>query len=170
MIELTALDVRRKKGGFRRNLRGYDAEEVDGFLEVVAARLEALARENSRLFERGQELSATVDAFRQREQAMNEALVSAQQLRDDIRSQAQREAELRIREATAEGERIITEARKEVARLREELQLLTTQRDRFFRSYRSFLESQLAEISIQEERVLRSRTGELESEIGGSDD
>ncbi len=32
MIDLTPLDVRKKRGDFRRGLRGYDPEEVDHFL------------------------------------------------------------------------------------------------------------------------------------------
>jgi DivIVA domain-containing protein len=167
MIDLTPLDVRKKKGDFRRGLRGYEIEEVDGFLDMVAERMESLVRENARLRERTQELSEAVDAFRGREQAMNDALVSAQQLREEIRSQAQREADLRLREAKAEGDRLVAEAKKEVEQHREYLVRMQGHRDRFLRSYRSFLESQLAEIALQEERVLRSRTGELESEVGG---
>ena len=35
MIDLTPLDVRKKKGDFRKGLRGYEMEEVDGFLARV---------------------------------------------------------------------------------------------------------------------------------------
>ena len=42
MIDLTPLDVRKKRGDFRRGMRGYDTQEVDAFLEVVADRLEEL--------------------------------------------------------------------------------------------------------------------------------
>jgi cell division initiation protein len=170
MIDLTPLDVRKKKGDFRRGLRGYETEEVDGFLDMVADRLEEVVRENTRLRERTRELIAEVDTFRGREQALNEALVSAQQLREEIRSQAQRDSELRLREANAEGERRIQDARRQVDRHREALQHLQAQRDRFVRSYRSFLETQLSELALQEERILRSRTGELEPEIEGAGD
>ncbi|MFH1765104.1 MAG: DivIVA domain-containing protein, partial [Gemmatimonadota bacterium] len=36
MIDLTPLDVRKKRGDFRRILRGYDPEEVDTFMDLVA--------------------------------------------------------------------------------------------------------------------------------------
>ena len=32
MIDLTPLDVRKKRGDFRKMLRGYDPQEVDSFL------------------------------------------------------------------------------------------------------------------------------------------
>ena len=46
MIDLTPLDVRKKRGDFRRILRGYEPEEVDTFLQLVAERMEELVKEN----------------------------------------------------------------------------------------------------------------------------
>ena len=45
-----------------------------------------------------------------------EALISAQQLRNEIREQAEKEGSLIIREARAEAERLLDEARSEVRR------------------------------------------------------
>ena len=63
-------------------------------------------------------------AFRERDKALNDALVSAQQLRGEVREQAEREAQLILREAQAEGERIIETARADVRRMEEELDWL----------------------------------------------
>ena len=52
MIDLTPLDVRNKRGDFKRLMRGYDPQEVDIFLELVAERLEGLVRENLQLKDR----------------------------------------------------------------------------------------------------------------------
>ena len=52
MIDLTPLEVRKKKGDFRRGFRGYDAELVNDFLDLVADRMEELVRENMSLAER----------------------------------------------------------------------------------------------------------------------
>ncbi len=46
MIDLTPLDVRKKKGDFRRVVRGYDPELVDDFLDMVAERLEEVVKQN----------------------------------------------------------------------------------------------------------------------------
>ena len=54
MIELTPLDVRKKRGDFAKALRGYEAQEVDVFLELVAERMEALVKENLQLRERSE--------------------------------------------------------------------------------------------------------------------
>lgn len=161
MIDLTPLEVRKKKADFRRGIRGYETQEVDDFLDLVAERMEELVRENISLKDRVGQLGESVDSFRTREQAMNEALVSAQELRKEIRGQAERESALALKEARSEGERMVESARKEVEQYREMLEQLHARRDRFLRNYRNFLETQMAEVGREEERILRSRTGEL---------
>lgn len=161
MIDLTPLEVRKKKDDFERELRGYDRAQVQSFLDVVAERLEALVRENGQLRERSAQLSEAVENFRSRELAMNEALVSAQQLRGEIQERSEREAELIVREARAEGERLVEEARRRVEAQQSALERARSERDRFLRSYRTFLEGQLEEVALEEERGVRRRTGEL---------
>jgi DivIVA domain-containing protein len=113
MIDLTPLDVRNKRGDFKKLMRGYDPQEVDVFLEIVAERLEALTRENMALKERSGALQAQVNSQTDREQAVQAALVTAQELRADIRAQAQREAENVVKAAETEGRRMVAEAEAE---------------------------------------------------------
>jgi DivIVA domain-containing protein len=152
MIDLTPLDVRKKKGDFTRALRGYEPASVDDFLDVAADRLEELVRENGALKQRGAELTESLEAFRQRERAMNEALISAQQLREEVRTQAAREAELVLREARSEAERLVAEASREAAAIADSLQQARAGRARFLRSFRAFIERQMEEIEMEEER------------------
>src|SRR5512146_277388 len=106
MIDLTPLEVRKKKGDFRRALRGYEPELVDDFLDMVADRLEELVRDNLALNERVARLEERVTDYREREKALTEALVSAQEFREEQLNHASREAELRLREAESEAQRI----------------------------------------------------------------
>jgi cell division initiation protein len=153
MIDLTPLDVRKKQGDFRRALRGYDADSVDRFLEQVADRLEEVVRENVGLRERATQLSRSVESYRERERAMNEALISAQQLREATRTQAAREAELTVREAQAEAQRILDEARRQLASVEEALRRVHSQRQNYLRAFRSLLERHLGDISQEEDRL-----------------
>jgi cell division initiation protein len=150
MIDLTPLDVRKKKGDFRRGLRGYEPAVVDEFLDLVAERLEELVRENVQLREKLGGLTETISSYRDREKAMNEALVSAQQLREEVRVQASRDSELAIREARLEAERIVAEARQQATAAAESVRRLKGRRSRFLRSYRTLLERQLAELDEQD--------------------
>ncbi|MDB4949275.1 MAG: hypothetical protein JWM27_1924 [Gemmatimonadetes bacterium] len=152
MIDLTPLDVRKKKGDFRKVMRGYDPDAVDNFLDEAGARLEELVRENATLAGRVASMSDAIADYRERERAMNEALVSAQQLREDMREQATREADFLLREARAEGERIVAEARRQATIAAESLRRLQAQRARYLRLFRALVERQLGELEQEEER------------------
>lgn len=153
MIDLTPLDVRKKKGDFARTLRGYDAPTVDQFLDLVAERMEELVRENTALAERVAQISGSLSSYREREQAMNEALVAAQQLREDVRTQSTRESEAVAREARVEADRIIAEARRTAQEAAEATRRVYAARARFLRSYRAFLERQVDEVASEEDRI-----------------
>ena len=93
-FHLTALDVRRYD--FGRALRGYDPERVNEFRDQVAEELERLARINQDLDQKARSFHEQLRAFRERDKALNEALVTAQQMRQEVREQAEREAQLRF--------------------------------------------------------------------------
>ncbi len=167
MIDLTPLDVRKKKGDFRRVMRGYDTESVDNFLEVVASRMEELVRQNGALAGKVDAMSGSMAEYRDRERAMNEALVSAQQLREDMRDQARREAELLLREARSQGERIVSDAKRQVSLALEALRRIQGQRVRFLRIFRAMVERQLGEIEQEEGLTATLTRLEAEGQGGG---
>lgn len=174
MIDLTPLDVRNKRGDFKKLMRGYDPEEVDVFLELVAERLEALTRENIALRERAQTLQQQVDSQTGREQAVQEALVTAQELRADIRGQAQREAEHVLKEAQTEGRRLVAEAEAEARtklrgserrldQITDSLEEIERRRLRFLKEFRQLLEREMDVVQVEEDRrPLEERAIDLE--------
>lgn len=174
MIDLTPLDIRNKRGDFKRLMRGYDPQEVDTFLEIAAERLEALIRENMALKERTGALQAQVDTQSGREQAVQAALVTAQELRADIRNQAQREAENIVKEAETEGRRLVAEAEAEVRtklrgserrldQLDDSIREMERRRDRFLKEFRQLLERELDVVQVEAERTpLEERTIDLD--------
>jgi cell division septum initiation protein DivIVA len=89
-------------------------------------------------------------AFRERDKALNDALVSAQQLRADIREQADREAQLLMREARAQAERDLETIRAETRKLEDEIQGLVRARRTYLSQLRAMAERQLVEIETAE--------------------
>ena len=185
MIDLTPLDVRTKRGDFKKIMRGYDPHEVDIFLELVAERLEVLVRENLQFRERMQALQDQVAAQAGREQAVQDALVTAQELRQDIRDQTQREADHVLKDAETEARRIISDAEIESRRLIAEadaevrgrlrgierqvdhanhtIEELERRRVRFIKEFRSLLERELDVVEVEESRApFEDRAVELE--------
>ena len=143
-FHLTPLDVRRTE--FPAVLRGYDRARVDEFRDRVANELERLTRLNHELENKAKGFHEQLRAFRERDKALNEALVSAQQLRAETRDQAEREAQLSLREAKAEGERLIDAAKAEVRRLAGEIEALERSRRAYLAQLRSMVARQLAEL------------------------
>ena len=151
-FHLTALDVRRYD--FGNALRGYDRARVDQFRDQVAEELERLARVNQELETKARNFHEQLKAFRERDKALNEALVSAQQLRGEIRQQADREAQLIVREAQAEAAQSVQKVRDDVRRAEEELQQLWRARRSYLAQLRHHLERQLTELHAAEEEPI----------------
>jgi DivIVA domain-containing protein len=147
-FHLTPLDIRRYD--FGNALRGYDKARVDEFRDQVAAEVEYLLKQCHELENKAKGFHEQLRAFRERDKALNEALISAQQLRGDIREQADREAQLVIREAKAEGEKLIEQARGQVRAIQSEMESLVRTRRAFLIQLRMTVQRQLAEIDAAE--------------------
>ena len=152
MIDITPLDVRKKRGDFKKSMRGYEPQEVDTFLDLVAERMEQMVKETIGLRERAERLQAQVDAQVNRERAVQDALVTAQALREDMREQSRREAEVARREAEVEAKKLLADAERRLEERRGALEELERQRTRFLRAFRSLLERQLDVVVVEEGR------------------
>ncbi|MCJ7628872.1 MAG: DivIVA domain-containing protein, partial [Longimicrobiales bacterium] len=163
MIDLTPLDVRKKRGDFRRLLRGYDPEEVDTFMDLVAERFEELVRENLALSEKTGRIESQLEALVGREHAIQEALVTAQKLREDVGNQSRRDADVLQAQASREVGLLKAEAESEIARRlgeaegliverRRALEELERSRLKFLKSFRGLLERELDAVEVEEAR------------------
>jgi DivIVA domain-containing protein len=160
-FHLTPLDVRSQE--FTRALRGYDRNQVNEFKLAISEELERLLRDRGQSEERLRSVQEQLRVFRDRERAMNEALVAAQQLRVDSREQAEREAELMLREAKAEAEQILERAHQEEAVVRQRADGAARQFTAYVASFRTLLERHLGEVD-----GLQRRTGPEVTERRGN--
>ena len=143
-FHLTPVDVRRYE--FGSSLRGYDRARVDQFRDEVAEELERLIKQNSDLDTKARGFHEQLKHFRERDKALNEALVSAQQLREDVKEQAQREADLIIREAQAAASQLTDEARSQIGSLMREIESLDRTRRAYLAQIRALAERHIAEV------------------------
>jgi cell division initiation protein len=153
MIDLTPLEVRQKKADFPRGLRGYDPGHVDDFLDLVADRLEALVKENRRLEEEIGTLRSRAGEYRDREKALTEALVSAQQMRETVREQTSKEAELMRREAEQAAQQVRSDALRSIEKEEETLRRLRARQRQLVDGYRAMLERELRELAVVAESL-----------------
>jgi DivIVA domain-containing protein len=171
-FHLTPLDARRYE--FGKAIRGYDPERVNQFRDQVAEELERLARVNQDLDAKARGFHEQLRAFRERDKAINEALISAQQLRSEIREQAEKEGQLIVREARAEAERMLDEARAEVRRIEDQLAALGRARRAYLAQLRVLIERQLTEVTAAEQTpastsAVREAPGESPAWMGSLD-
>ena len=155
-FHLTPLDVRRYE--FGKTLRGYDPERVDQFRDEVAEELERLTRLNQELEAKARGFHDQLKAFRDRDKALNDALVHAQQLRQEIKEQAERESSLIVREAQAQAEKQVAAAHADIRRMEEELTAMERMRRNYLAQLRALVERQLAEIGAAEAAAAIPRT------------
>jgi len=141
---LTPLDIRKQE--FRKTMRGYDTNSVEDFRMRVADALERAIRDRSVLEERLAALTEQLRVFRERERAMNEALVAAQQLRQETRAAAEREGQVIVREAEAEAKRLLDEARGAESAVQARMAETERQYQQYVGGFRALLERQLAEL------------------------
>jgi DivIVA domain-containing protein len=143
-FRLTPLDVRRM--AFPTAMRGYDRTRVEQFREQVATELERLTRLGQEYQGKAKGFHEQLRAFRDRDRALNEALVSAQQLRAEIREQAEREGKLIVREGKVEAERLLEAAKAEVRRAADEVTNLERARRSYLAQLRDLVVRQLTEL------------------------
>jgi DivIVA domain-containing protein len=166
IFHLTPVDVRRYE--FGTQMRGYDKVRVDQFREQIADEFERMARVNQELEAKARGFHEQLRAFRERDKALNEALISAQQMRQDTKEQAEREGSLILREATADAEkatresrmeadRMIEAARVEVRKLERQVDALERLRKSYLVQMRKMAEHQLSELQAAEKLPLPAR-------------
>lgn len=147
-FQLTALDVRRFD--FGTAWRGFDREHVERFRGQVADALEALTRQLQGAEGALRTAQEELAGYRDRERSLSEARVSAQQLRTELREQAEREAQVLLREAQVEAERLRQGVREEMRRAEEEVQAVWRARRAHITRLRQHLERQLSELNAAE--------------------
>lgn len=107
-MPIRAVDIRRKE--FRNSFRGYDANQVDDFLDTVADEFERTYTENQRMREEANSLRERLQQFEDLEGSIRAALVHAEQAANDLRLSANREAEDVRQSAKREAELIVGDA------------------------------------------------------------
>ena len=125
-MKLTPLDIRKQE--FKRTMRGLDPDEVEAFLSMVADELELLIREKNSLNDELIKLRTQLKDYQQVEHTLRDTLVRAQNTVEESRTNSLREAEIIMHEAELQAEQIIKEAKDEVVRLRNEINILKAQR------------------------------------------
>ncbi len=143
-FRLTPIDVRAQE--FSRTAFGYATAGVEAFRERVAAEMERLLKERALQEERLQNLREQLKSLREREKAINDAVMMAQQLREATHKAAQKEVDVIIREAKVKADEIVQEARESEVGVRRDLEEAQHQFNAYLYAFRRLLDRQMAEL------------------------
>ncbi len=147
------MDITNKE--FKRSIRGYDAEEVDEFLDKLSEDYEALYKENSSLKEKITMLNDKLEHFSKMEETIQNTLVLAQNAADQAKSLAQREADLIMKNASESAQRILDKAHQDVLKITEDYDRTKHEFNKFTMKYRNFITSQLETFNFMEKDFSR---------------
>jgi len=156
---ITPLDIQQK--GFRRVLRGYDRQEVEAFLSLVATEFEELVKEAMSLREEVRRKVEDLAEYRSREKSLQETLITAQKASEEIREASRKEAEIAISEAELQGEKIVQAAHSRFLRIVDDINELKRQRAQFEVSVRALVEGHLKMLETFREPLHREEQVEL---------
>ena len=172
-MPIRPIDIRRKE--FKSGFRGYDANQVDDFLDAVADEFERNYTENQRMREEVSSLRDRLQQFEDLEGSIRAALVHAEQasndLRraasseaEDLRQSAQREADFTIREAQTRSHQMLADSSSRIERVQDSYEALQEAKKSFtndfrhlLKTYMDMMDSMEASSARQIEASLRER-------------
>ena len=138
---ISPLEIQEKE--FGRGLKGFKEDEVNEFLDQLTLDLERLLEENRQLKAEKQQMEEELKKFKESETSVLETLETAKALMGDISASAEKRAQILLKNAELDAQRIQREAREEAERMNEENAALHSRVAGLRQKFRQLLESEL---------------------------
>jgi cell division initiation protein len=164
-MRITPLDIQQMV--FKVNFRGYDKEEVNRFLEELAQTIESLNRDQAIQREKIVFLEQQLAELKRTEATLSSTLLSAQSLAEDVKRNAQREADLVIKEAELKAGELIRRAGVELTDTQRDLSSLQKQRLLMVERLRASLRMFERMLEVEEQEALHDAAIASEEKLEG---
>ncbi len=119
---LTPIDIQRQD--FEVKLRGYNADEVDDFLDLVGKDYEKLYKDNAELKEQVKRLNASLEQYKTMESTLQQSIILAQTAAEDIKKSAAEKADVIVNEAQSRSENMSRQIDQDIQTKKNELKSL----------------------------------------------
>lgn len=126
-MTITARDIQLKQ--FKVRLKGFDVQEVDFFLDQLAESFTNLEIDNSRLADGLKKAKQEIEDLKERDEKLKKAYQDLRRSYVSLKEEAGSGAAAHLRDAQAEADRILSEARSRVAAMNEDLARLREQKE-----------------------------------------
>lgn len=164
---ITPLDIQNHE--FSKGVRGYKEEEVDGYLDLLTVEFERLINENEDLKDQLKNVASELARYRNTEGMVLETLEAAKALMGDISISAEKRAEILLKNAEMDADRIVREAREAAERLHEENVDLRNSLIMFRTRYKTLLESELEKFDLLSAEIFKTEEVEELKDIVNGD-
>ena len=146
---ITAMDV--ENVTFSRRMRGFDPDEVLLYLKSVAEEISRLTLEHAEMSEQIGMVRSELQETRKRESTLQETLVSAQRMAEELKEKARAESRLVVKEARFRADQIVRQAQDQLSQIESDITRTRLERDNIERRLRGVIEQHLALIEMREE-------------------
>ncbi len=157
-MRITPLDIRKQP--FKKSMLGFDRDQVNSFLEMVASEYESLINANNELSSELKRQKERVQEYEKIENTINDTLVTAQKSTDEVKKNARKEADLIVKDAQIRANKYESKSRDAVLKMEGEIASLRAQRDSFLARFRSVLKDQLALLDVLGESIADEKVGQ----------
>jgi cell division initiation protein len=123
-MALTPMDIHHKEFKTAR-FGGYNEEDVDSFLDLVADEFERSVQENSDLRQQMEHLKKRLSEFEEMQTSLQSALLAASKSAEAVKEQARQESESLVSKAQEESDSLVRSAQEQARQM-----LLAAQNDR----------------------------------------
>ncbi len=103
---------------FKKNLRGYNEDQVNEVLDSIIQDYELYIKENVELKDRISVLNEGIQHYKNIEESLQNTLIVAQQTGEEIKKNSYEKAENIVKEAEIKAQKIINDANQEVIKIR----------------------------------------------------
>ena len=154
-MNVSPLDLRQQR--FRSSFRGFDKVEVTSFLAAVADDYEEALRETDRLRQAVARLEALINEHREHEKNLQNTLMTAQKLAEDIKVQAQEEGKRIVRDAENRSELLLEKTQARLEDVQREIDGLKLKRKDVETTIESTIQTLKNTLEYVREQELRER-------------
>lgn len=148
-MRITPLDVRKQE--FRKAVRGYDSDEVRGFLTTLAEEYETVLVDNKTLRENIAKQEDKLHDYEQIESTLRDTLMTAQKVMADTKANAERESTLIVEQARQKAGAILDECRARTEDLRREILMLRKEKETYLARFRALAQAQIQFVDAHEQ-------------------
>lgn len=146
---------------FTKSLRGYDADEVNAFMEKLAVEVEELMNENETLIDEINELKTSLDGYKKIEKDLQTKLLKAQDSSAKSIEAAKKQTGMIVKEAELIAADIIEKAKQNANEIRDAVINLREEKDLIISKLKAIVNTQS---TLLEGKVKNIDKGQQESE------